>query len=74
MFVIVPHDALMYVYYSMSTHLTIRGRTTYICGPMKGEPTKGPSEGACSMAVPAVSTRPRTSALRMPSTHPANHR
>ena len=35
-------------------------------------------EGACSMAVPAVSTRPRTSALRMPSTHPAignaNHR
>ena len=38
----------------------------------------GPSEGACSMAVPAMSTRLRTSALRMPSTHPAtrnaNHR
>ena len=38
----------------------------------------GPTEGACSMAVPAMSTRPRTSALRMPSTHPAirnaNHR
>ena len=35
--------------------------------------------GKClSMAVPAMSTRPRTSALRMPSTHPvirhANHR
>ena len=29
------------------------------------------TEGACSMAVPAMSTRPRTSALRMPSTHPA---
>ena len=38
----------------------------------------GPTEGACSMAVPAMSTRPRTSALQMPSTHPAirnaNHR
>ena len=38
----------------------------------------GPTEGACSMAVPAMSTRPRTSALRMLSTHPAirnaNHR
>ena len=37
-----------------------------------------PTEGACSMSVPAMSTRPRTSALRMPSTHPvirnANHR
>ena len=31
----------------------------------------GPAEGACSMAVPAMSTRPRTSALRIPSTHPA---
>ena len=31
----------------------------------------GPIEGACSMAVPAMSTRPTTSALRMPSTHPA---
>ena len=26
---------------------------------------------ACSMAVPAMSTIPRSSALRMPSTHPA---
>ena len=38
----------------------------------------GPTEGACSMAVHAMITRPRTSALRMPSTHPAignaNHR
>ena len=35
-------------------------------------------ERACSMAVPAMSTRPRTSALRMPPTYPAirnaNHR
>ena len=30
----------------------------------------GPTEGACSMVVPAMSTKPRTSALRMPSTHP----
>ena len=40
--------------------------------------TWGPTEGACSMAVPAMSTRPRTSVLRMTSTHPAtrnaNHR
>ena len=35
---------------------------------------RGPTEGACSMAVPAMSTKPRISALRMPSTHPANHR
>ena len=39
---------------------------------------KGPTEGACSMAAPAMSTRPRTSALRMPSTHSTlgnvNHR
>ena len=38
----------------------------------------GPTEEACSMAVPTMSTRPRTSTLRMPSTHPAirndNHR
>ena len=27
-----------------------------------------PTEGICSMVVPAMSTRPRTSALRMPST------
>ena len=37
-----------------------------------------PTEGACSMAVPTMSTTPRTSALQMPSTHPAirnaNHR
>ena len=33
--------------------------------------TRGPTEGACSMAVPAMSTRPGTSALRMPSTHTA---
>ena len=32
---------------------------------------RGPTEGACLMAVPVMSTRPRTSALRMPSTHPA---
>ena len=32
----------------------------------------GPMEGACSLAVPAMSTRPKTSALRMPSTHPSN--
>ena len=32
---------------------------------------RGPTEGACSMAVPVMSTRPRTSALRMPPTHPA---
>ena len=31
--------------------------------------TRGPTEGVCSMEVPAMSTRPRTSALRMPSTH-----
>ena len=31
------------------------------------------TEGACSMAVPAMRTRSRTSALRMPSAHPANH-
>ena len=31
----------------------------------------GPTEGSCSMAVPAMSTRPKTSALRMPSAHPA---
>ena len=39
---------------------------------------RGPTEGSCSMAVPAMSTRLRTSALPMPSTHPAirnvNHR
>ena len=29
---------------------------------------KGPTEGACSMAVPAMSTRHMTRALRMPST------
>ena len=29
----------------------------------------GPTEGACSMAVPAMSTLSRTSALPMPSTH-----
>ena len=37
----------------------------------------GSTEITCSMAVPAMSTRPRTSALQMPSTHPirnANHR
>ena len=28
-------------------------------------------EGACTMAVPAMRTRPRTSALRMHSAHPA---
>ena len=35
-------------------------------------------KGPCLMAVLAMSTRPRTSGLRMPSTHPAirnaNHR
>ena len=31
----------------------------------------GPTEGACSMTVPAMSIRHRTSALGMPSTHPA---
>ena len=30
-----------------------------------------PTEGACWMAVPAMSTRPRTNCSRMPSTHPA---
>ena len=39
---------------------------------------RGPMEGACSMLVPAMSTRPKTSPLRRPSTHPAikntNHR
>ena len=38
----------------------------------------GPTQGACSLAVLAINTRPMTSALRMPSTHPAirntNHR
>ena len=37
-----------------------------------------PTEGACSIAVPTMSTRPRTSTIRMPSTHlairNANHR
>ena len=32
---------------------------------------RGPTEGTCSMAVPAMSTRPRTGALRMPSTRSA---
>ena len=32
---------------------------------------RGSTEGACAMAVPAMSTRPMTSALRIPSTHPA---
>ena len=36
---------------------------------MLTENNRGPTDGACSMAVPAMSTRPRTSALRMPSTH-----
>ena len=39
---------------------------------------EGLTEGACSMAVPAMSTGPRASALRMTSKHPAirnaNHR
>ena len=30
----------------------------------------GPTEGVCSMAVPAMSTRHMTSSLRIPSTHP----
>ena len=30
----------------------------------------GPTEGACLIAVPAVRTRPGTSARRMPSTYP----
>ena len=38
----------------------------------------GPMEGACSIAVPAMITRPRTTAIRMSSTHSAsgnaNHR
>ena len=38
----------------------------------------GLTEGACSMAVSAMSTRPMASALRMSPTHPAimnaNHR
>ena len=32
---------------------------------------RGATEAACSMAVRAMSTRPWTSVLRMPSTHPA---
>ena len=48
-----------------------------VVGPTTGRPW-GPTEGACSMAVPIISTRPRTNVLRMPSTHPAfgndNHR
>ena len=32
---------------------------------------EGPTEGACSMMVPAISTRPRTSALRVPYTYRA---
>ena len=31
----------------------------------------GPTEGACLIAAPSIDTRPKTSALRMPSTHPA---
>ena len=31
----------------------------------------GPTKEACTMAVPSMSTRPRTSTLRMSSTHPA---
>ena len=54
----------------------------WMCGiSMKDRRTneeRRPTEGACSMAVPDMSTRPRISALRMPSTHPAirnaNHR
>ena len=38
----------------------------------------GPTKRACSMVAPAMTTRPRTSTLRMPSTHlairNANHR
>ena len=50
------------------------------CGLMTRQENKrrGRTEGACLMAVPAMNTRPMTSALWMPSTHPAimnaNHR
>ena len=37
---------------------------------LMAEQKKEPTKRACSMAVPAMSTRPRTSALRMLSTHP----
>ena len=33
--------------------------------------SRGLTEGACTMAVPSMSTRLRDSALQMPSTHPA---
>ena len=52
----------------------------YVCSAKKklNSVGGGPTEGACSMTVPAMSKRPRTSALRMNSTHPAimnaNHR
>ena len=56
----------------------INGRRHVCCGECYvvsnecDKPTSwGPTKGACSLAVTAMSTRPRTSALRMPSTYPA---
>ena len=49
----------LYIYIYIST----KGRKTM--------PKRGPTEGSCSIAVPAMSNRPRTSALRMLSTHSA---
>ena len=51
-------------------------RNSLIVGKMSA--SRGPTEGACSMAAPAMSTRPKITAILMPSTHPsiwnANHR
>ena len=58
---------------------TIESGDTFM-NNMKEEKKKrcGSTEGASAMAVPAMSTRPRTSALRLPSTYPTirntNHR
>ena len=49
---------------------TRRGKRRGMRRGMRRDRRRRPTEGACSMAVPAMSTRPRTSALRMPSTHP----
>ena len=47
-----------------------RPRVLDICGRGKlvDDRKWGPTEGACSMVVPAMNTRHSTSALRMPST------
>ena len=58
--------------------ITLTDLTGYIRKAWQTNRNVGTYRGSCMMAVPAMSTRPRTSALRVPSTHPAirnaNHR